>query len=106
MSKKERILKELLACSEMLQGSIVRIKARCGKKGCRCERGQHHGISYYLSFRESGKTQMVYIPRAMVKEVLRRISLFKRYWELGIKLSRINLEELKKAKGSGRKRRV
>ncbi|MFN3740597.1 MAG: DUF6788 family protein [Thermodesulfovibrionales bacterium] len=102
MSKKERVLKEILACSEMLQGSIVRIKARCGKKGCKCERGQPHGISHYLSFRESGKTQMVYIPKEKVKEVLRRINLFKRYWELGIKLSRLNLEELKRAKGSRR----
>lgn len=102
MSKKERILKEILACSDMLQGNIVRIKARCGKKGCKCEKGQHHGISHYLSFRESGKTQMVYIPKEMVKEVIRRINLFKRYWELGIKLSRLNLEELKKAKGSRR----
>jgi hypothetical protein len=92
---KEGLLAEIMACSDMLQGSIVKLNARCGKKGCRCERGEYHGVSSYLSYKENGRTRMVYIPKSLVPEVQRRICYFKRYWELGVKLARLNLNDLK-----------
>lgn len=100
---KEKIIEEILSCKDMLQGSIVRLNARCGKKGCKCERGEYHGVSHYLSYKESKRTQMVYIPKELVPEIEKRIEAFKRYWELGLKLSKVNLKELKKEK-KGRKR--
>ncbi|MEW6680891.1 MAG: DUF6788 family protein [bacterium] len=93
--KKERLLEQILRCEDMLQGSIVKINSRCGKKGCKCERGEYHGISYYLSYREGGRTQMVYIPKHLVAEVIQRIDDFKRYWDLGVKLAKVNLQQLK-----------
>ena len=92
---KQELLEKILACSDMLQGSIVRINTRCGKKGCRCERGEYHGISHYLSYKEKGLTQMVYIPKSLVSEVGNRVESFKRYWDLGVKLAQVNLSELK-----------
>jgi len=92
---KQELLDRILACSEMLQGSIVKINTRCGKKGCRCERGEYHGLSHYLSYKENGKTQMVYIPKVLVPEVDNRVALFKSYWDLGVKLAQVNLNELK-----------
>jgi hypothetical protein len=94
-SKKDKIIKEILSCTDMLQGSIVRINSRCGKKGCRCERGEYHGVSHYLSYKENGRTQMVYIPKSLVSEIENRVELFKRYWDLGVKLARLNLKEFK-----------
>lgn len=55
-SHRDRLIEKILTCRDMLQGSIVKINARCGKKGCKCERGQYHGISYYLSYKEGGRT--------------------------------------------------
>jgi hypothetical protein len=98
-AKKSKLLEKILTCKDMLQGSIVRINSRCGKKGCKCETGQYHGVSYYLSYRDSGRTQMVYIPKHLVAEVQKRTEDFKRYWQLGVELSKVNLKELK-----GRKR--
>lgn len=98
MAKKpsrQELLEKILACSDMLQGSIVKINSRCGKKGCRCERGEFHGISHYLSYKAQGRTQMVYIPKSLVPEVEKRVELFKKYWELGVKLAHVNLSELK-----------
>jgi len=92
--KKERLLEQILCCQDMLQGSIVKINSRCGKKGCKCERGEYHGISCYLSYREGGRTQMVYIPKHLVAEVNQRIADFKRYWDLGVKLAKVNLHQL------------
>ncbi len=89
-----KLLREIQGCSEMLQGSLVALYRKCGKKGCRCERGQKHGPAYCLSYREGGVTQMVYIPASRLKEVRRSIEAFSRYWELGVRLSRLNLEAM------------
>jgi hypothetical protein len=90
--EKGKIRREIQECGGMLQGSLVTIYRKCGKKGCRCERGEKHGPAYYLSFKEGGKSQMVYIPASRLEEVKEAMGAFSRYWELGVKLSRLNLE--------------
>ena len=45
---------KIQGCSGMLQGSLVVLYRKCGKKGCRCERGEKHGPAYYLSYKEGG----------------------------------------------------
>jgi hypothetical protein len=37
---------------------------------------------------------MIYIPASRLKEVKRAMEAFSRYWELGVKLSRLNLEAM------------
>jgi hypothetical protein len=94
-AKKARLLREIQGCSvEMVQGSLVVLYRKCGKKGCRCERGEKHGPAYYLSYKEGGVTQMVYIPVLRLEEVKKAMDAFSRYWELGVELSRLNLEDM------------
>ena len=93
-AKRARLLREIQGCSGMLQGSLVTLYRKCGKKGCRCERGEKHGPAYYLSYKEGGVTRMVYIPGSRLEEVKRAMEAFSRYWELGVKLSRLNLEHM------------
>lgn len=100
--QKQELLKQIQGCSDMLQGSLVTLYRRCGKKGCGCERGKKHGPAYYLSYKEGGKTQMVYIPASRLREVKEAMAAFSRYWELGVRLSRLNLELM----GLGRRRDV
>ena len=91
-ARRTRLLREIQGCCEMLQGSLVVLYRKCGKKGCRCERGERHGPAYYLSYKEGGVTRMVYIPVSRLEEVKKAMGAFSRYWELGVKLSRLNLE--------------
>jgi len=100
--EKAKLLREIQGCSGMLQGSLVALYRRCGKKGCHCERGEKHGPAYCLSYREGGVTQMVYIPVSRLEEVKKAMGAFSRYWELGVKLSRLNLEQM----GLKKRRRV
>jgi hypothetical protein len=92
--EKAKLLKEIQGCSGMLQGTLVALYRKCGKKGCHCERGEKHGPAYCLSYKEDGVTQMVYIPATRLKEVKKAMEAFSRYWELGVKLSRLNLEQI------------
>lgn len=106
MKQKERLLRDIQGCSGMLQGSLVALYRRCGKKGCRCERGQKHGPAYYLSYKEAGVTQMVYIPHSRLEEVRGAMEAFSRYWEFGVELSRLNLELMGlRRRGDVRKKR-
>jgi Family of unknown function (DUF6788) len=91
---KARLRREIQGCSEMLQGSLVTLYRKCGKKGCRCEGGEKHGPAYYLSYKEGGVTRMVYIPVSRLEEVKKGMEAFSRYWELGVKLSRLNVEQM------------
>jgi len=93
--EKRTLLREIERCSGlMLQGSLVALYRKCGKKGCRCERGEKHGPAYCLSYKEGGVTQMVYIPASRLKEVRKATGAFSKYWGLGVKLSRLNLEAM------------
>lgn len=92
--EKAKLLEEIQGCSGMLQGSLVTLYRKCGKRGCRCERGEKHGPAYCLSYKEGGVTQMVYISASRLGEVKKGMEAFSRYWELGVKLSRLNLEQM------------
>ena len=43
---------------------------------------------------------MVYIPVSRLAEVKRAMGAFSRYWELGVSLSRLNLERMGLSKSS------
>jgi hypothetical protein len=100
--EKAGLLSKIQGCSGMVQGSLVVLYRKCGKKGCRCERGEKHGPAYYLSYKEGGVTQMVYVPVSRLEEVKKGMEVFSRYWELGVKLSRLNLEQMGLRKRGGR----
>jgi len=93
-AKKAALLNKIHGCSGMLQGSLVVLYRKCGRKGCRCERGEKHGPAYYLSYKEEGVTQMIYIPASRLEEVKKAMEAFSQYWELGVKLSRLNLKQM------------
>ncbi len=92
--EKAGLLSKIQHCCGMLQGSLVILYRKCGRKGCRCERGEKHGPAYYLSYKEGGVTQMVYVPVSRLEDVKKAIEGFSKYWELGVKLSRLNLEQM------------
>jgi hypothetical protein len=93
-AEKSKLLGNIQDCCGMLQGSLVVLYRKCGRKGCRCERGEKHGPAYYLSYKEEGVTRMVYVPVSRLEEVKKAMEAFSRYWELGVKLSRLNLEQM------------
>ncbi|MEA1951556.1 MAG: DUF6788 family protein [Planctomycetota bacterium] len=59
----------------MLRGSLIELRRRCGKAGCRCHEGDPHS-SPALSYSQKGKTQIVTLP---AKEVARVKAGLKHY---------------------------
>lgn len=53
----------------LLQGSVVVLRRPCIRPGCRrCAAGDKHPATF-LSLSRAGKTQLVYLPAALIREV-------------------------------------
>lgn len=69
--KRGALLKKLAACGPFVDGSIVKVRRRCGNKNCKCAiRGEKHE-SRYLMYKVKGVTKGVYIPVDLEEEVFR-----------------------------------
>jgi hypothetical protein len=69
-------LAQLLHDHELICGSVVSMARTCGKKGCRCQKGEKH-VSLYLSIKLEGKRRLVYIPAELEAEVSRRVAAYR-----------------------------
>ena len=68
----------------MLRGSLIELRRRCGKAGCRCREGDPH-ITPALSYSQKGQTQILTLP---AKEVPRVKAGLKRYQQARHSLER------------------
>ncbi len=51
-------------------GSICPQLVRCGRKNCRCARGELHGPYFYRFWREDGRLRKTYVKQADAKKLL------------------------------------
>lgn len=69
--KRGSLLKKLAATKPFVDGSVVKVRRRCGNKNCKCAvRGEKHE-SFYLQYQEKGATKGIYIPVDLEEEVFK-----------------------------------
>jgi hypothetical protein len=61
-----------------LLGSLHLEWRRCGKKGCRCARGEWHGPYVYRYWYQDGRRRKAYVPHARIEEVAAGIAAWRR----------------------------
>lgn len=93
---RQRVRKSLPKVEHIIRASlIVRYKV-CGKKTCKCTRGERHGPHYYLSITHpKGEKEMVYVPAGRKGEVASFIKNYKKLKQGLKKISQTNIELLK-----------
>lgn len=91
------ILKKMHSIKNFSEGSVYPLAHTCGKKNCKCYRGEKH-ISYYLSFNRNGKTKMYYVPQKKIEEVKKWINNYSKLKKLIKELSDVNAASLKNNK--------
>lgn len=67
-------LHQIINQKKILRGSLVYMKNTCGKKNCKCYRGEPH-LSLYIRKSQNGKPKMKLVPKTKwdeVKEMNRR----------------------------------
>lgn len=104
MSVQERKLRSRLA---QLAGARTLIHATlnvrhvtCGKKGCRCLKGERHRAVYLVSSAK-GKKRQVFVPSAMEEEVRAWVENYRMATELLEQVSEKAWNELKRRKEKG-----
>ena len=60
----------------LLRGSLITLRRRCGKRSCRCARGQPHG-SPALSVSTQGKTTILTLTPDLLREVRRALQRYR-----------------------------
>lgn len=107
-----------LSRKKMLSGSVVKKYKACGKGDCKCTRGELHGPFYYLTYKEEGKTKMIFLRKIQWEEAIKLNDNYRRWRKSRAEVSKIGkkilklLDKIEKAntvsigevKGDGRKR--
>jgi hypothetical protein len=90
-------LAKLLHEHPFVCGSLVIMHRVCGRKGCKCSRGEpHRGL--YLAMRVADKRKMVYVPQTLEATVRRWVATYQEAWQLMEEISQACLERFVRAK--------
>jgi len=104
-SRREGLLKLVPPLREILRGSLTERFLTCGKPDCRCARGERHGPIWYLSVSLDQSHRIgTTVPSHQIAQVRRGIQSYHRVKEHLEKISNINRELLRRAKGPQRPR--
>ena len=90
----ESRVRQLQARGPVLAASLVTIAKQCGRLGCHCQRGEKHR-GQYLTYKDKGQTQTVYVPVDLVEEVKRWIKEHRRIKTLIRELSALSVARVR-----------
>lgn len=99
-----RLIRSLGALREMLPGSFVERRRKCGKPNCRCADGKSLHLEFQLSLLLEGKLKTVHIPAKLVEEARRKVEMHKRFQQAAATICRINLRRFLRRKEDREKR--
>jgi hypothetical protein len=76
--RKFRVLERLSMPADLLPGSLIMSRTRCGKPTCHCAQGEGHE-AWTFTFMSDGKPRVERIPRDWVEEVGRRVEAGRKF---------------------------
>jgi len=94
--KRDSLIKKLADISPFVDGSLVKIKRRCGNKNCKCFLKDEKHESYSLMYKIKGVTKAVYVPVDLEDEVRKWNLEHKKLKKLIAEISRTNKEIIKR----------
>ena len=95
-TRQQELVTKIKDYIDLLIGSVVSYKMKCGKKNCKCVQGKRH-ICFYLSFKKHGKTVNIYLPKNLVEQARLMTKNHKKLKEILTELSEVNLQLLRKS---------
>jgi len=94
--KRDSLLKKLALIGPFVDGSIAKVKRRCGNKNCKCYLlGEKHE-SYYLMYKVAGVSKGIYIPVDLEDEVRGWNKEYERLKKIIAEISKANKEIIKR----------
>jgi hypothetical protein len=91
-----RLVRSLGALRDMLPGSFIERRRKCGKPYCRCSDGkpQHMHPQFLLHVRWEEKLRTFHIPAHLADQVRRQVEFHKRFQGAAAAIGQINLRRL------------
>jgi hypothetical protein len=101
--RREALPEQLRGIGNLMRGTLVPTKVRCGRRGCVCETGEKH-VKVHLSLNLHGRTRGCYVggQEAAVASLIRE---YQRAWNLIEQLTEVNLELIRGEHPGGRQRK-
>ena len=94
--KRDKLLARLENCTDFVRGSINSVCAKCSRAGCICEK-QTSRRAYRLTYKDSQqRTRIVYIPRARLPEIKRKIANYSKLRKIIEEFVETNIEMFKR----------
>ncbi len=90
----QKQLRILMRREALLKGIVYRLRRRCGKPGCRCAKGQLHGM-WALSIPEQGRRRMRSVPEERRAQWRELAAAYRRFRKARAALVKIFREILK-----------
>jgi len=100
---RSRLVQLLSAANPIAHASLVSMARSCGKKNCKCARGQKH-VSLYLSARVGQSRKMIYVPCELEGRARMLVENFRTVEALIEKMSQASLERFLKQKAKRSRR--
>lgn len=99
MTQRERELRsrlaQLVTRYAFVRGNLSERKRKCGKKNCRCTRGEKHRALYLVASQE-GSIKQLFIPRKLEEQSRDCVQEYHKIREILEELSLIHWDKLKK----------
>ncbi len=92
-SEIRQIVEPFFSDKPLIKGSVYELKTKCGKPGCKCEKGELHR-RMVVSASEKGKTQLRVIPSGSVMEVQGKVEHYQKLRKARARLVQINKKML------------
>jgi hypothetical protein len=84
---------QVLRSRAMVRGSLLELMRKCGKAGCKCQRGELHGPNVYLSLPRPGKRSRVLpVPPEKVRILKELNSHYHAYQQFLTRIRSLNKE--------------
>lgn len=89
--KRHDLEKQLLACTNMIKGSISSVCGSCNRANCICEKRDKAKV-FHLTYKDRDqKTKTVYVPKAKLGEAKKLINNFRRCKKIIDQLVNLNI---------------
>ncbi len=102
--RRDDLIAELRSLGNLMRGSLVATRVKCGRKGCVCESGDKH-IKVHLSVNLRGRTRGCYVGPVREPAVAALLAEYERAWRIIDDLTEVNLELLRGEHPGGRRRK-
>ena len=99
-----RLIRTLGALREMLPGSFVERRRKCGKPTCHCAHGKRLHIVFQISVLLDGKLKTFHIPAELAEEARGKVELHRRFQQAATTICQINLRRFLQRKGEKEKK--